>query len=537
MPRVAVNILSVAVGLLTLGALVAWFPRGDAPATSAGTPSATSAGASSAPATAASSDPSAASSPATSPAANAPAGNAAAAIGEPLDLVPAESLLCWYGRPFPDVTPLSGEPSALATLVQLIPRVTPLDTQGKLYARALEAFALSIAYPHVFALIDAAAKPAESDPSGRKLDRLRFAAIVQIDDKKEAEAAFGRIIQAAVNEQTDHARAALTLREAGQWRYQELRDQRLPEWTAFAWGRIGPHFVLTIGQDVWPEIAAVAAGQRPALSRAEWLGGVRGPRGRNALIEITVAMEGIRRRLDPLVGGRATEFFEAWHAGKVQRAHWAMGFEGPALYCVAYTEEEGRVRERLYADPAIREPRLLATIPNGARYAIYRFPPAQVLTRMAASWLATEQPADRQAVRQAWDEIQARNGFDAQRDLLAHLGDYIVLHNDPPHPLHLPLATTTLVEIREQPQAVRAALDALCRGYQEFWQQQAEKTGQPNLLRLEHDGDGIWYVRLPIGVAGPAWTVTDRFLISSWSPTALRAYLEKVGDRAGRRLP
>jgi hypothetical protein len=34
--------------------------------------------------------------------------------------------------------------------------------------------------------------------------------------------------------------------------------------------------------------------------------------------------------------------------------------------------------------------------------------------------------------------------------------------------------------------------------------------------------------------AGRAWTVTDRFIITSWSPAALRSYLEQIGDRVGK---
>jgi hypothetical protein len=34
-------------------------------------------------------------------------------------------------------------------------------------------------------------------------------------------------------------------------------------------------------------------------------------------------------------------------------------------------------------------------------------------------------------------------------------------------------------------------------------------------------------------VAGVAWTVTDRYIVTSWSPRALREYLEIAGEAAG----
>jgi hypothetical protein len=454
------------------------------------------------------------------------------ALGEPLDLVPAESLLCWYGRPFPDTTPLSDDASTFGTMLQLGTRLagSSLDPQTKLYARIVEAFGLAIRYPHVRVLIDARAKPIDSERPGPRVDRLRFAAIVQAEGQDHA---FKRVIQAAVNEQTDTQRATLSRKQAGTWSYQELWDRRLPDWSVVAWGEIGPYFVITVGQDVWPSIAAVASSAAPALSDVDWLDSVRGERGRHALIEIIVAAQDIRERLDPFVDGRATDFFRAWHAENLERAHWALGFEGPALYCVAHFMEEGHVRERVYADPSIRDPRLFAVIPETARYAIYRVVPQQVVPAFVSSLLATQGRDTREHAEKLWARIQAEQGFDAQRDILAHLGEHIVMHNDPPHPLRIPLAMTTLTEIRDEPQRVRQTIDAMCQAWQEVQTARVEKTGMPNVPSLERDGDGIWYLQFG-PLAGPAWVVTERFIITSWSPVALRGYLEKVGDRAGR---
>jgi len=53
---------------------------------------------------------------------------------------------------------------------------------------------------------------------------------------------------------------------------------------------------------------------------------------------------------------------------------------------------------------------------------------------------------------------------------------------------------------------------------------------------LHRADDGVWNIQFG-PFAGPAWTVTDRFIITSWSPTALRSYLSKVGDKVGQRKP
>ena len=461
-----------------------------------------------------------------------------ASADEPLDLIPADHLLCWTGRPFPDTTPPTDEdsPSVLATLLDVGTRIAgrPLDSKAQLMVRLLEAFGLMIRYPHALALIDARAKPVGPDGLGRRVDRLRFALIVQTGAKSEP---FRRTIQKIVNEQTDNQQASLQRKKAQRWSYQELKDNRLPDWCVIAWGDIGEHFVLTVGAGVWPLIASVGAGETPALSRDPWVVAARATLNPKPLIEIHAAARAIRERLDPLVDGRATGFFKAWHADDMARSHWALGFDGRALYCIAHilNNDEKTVR-RIYADPKIRNKRLLATIPETARYAIYRVPVGKIVPRLISSWLATRSPEVRQSAEQAWARIQAEYGFDAERDLLANLGRHIVMHNDPPHPLHVPLAMTTLVEIRSEPARVRQTLETICRAWQTGLERANEQNSVPNPALLHRADDGVWNIQFG-PFAGPAWTVTDRFIITSWSPTALRSYLSKVGDKVGQRKP
>jgi hypothetical protein len=483
---------------------------------------------------------------------------------EPLDLVPADSLLCWYARPLP--VPAreleQGEPSTLQTLLELGTRIAgqSLDRGTQLGVRMAEMAGLLTRYPHALVLIDARAKPAQTDLEARRVDRLRFALVVQVAGRRpgrDTPAApepdrsaepFLRIIQKAVNEQTDSGAATLSSHRAEQWSYQELRDQRLPDWAVIAWGEIDGHFVLTIGADVWPVIAAVAAGHEQSLTQDPWYAAARGKSRRTALIEIFVAAEAIQRRLDPFVDGRASEFFQAWEAGPLEQAHWALGFEGRALYCLAHFRMARRTTgpaedttvQRLYAEPNNRDRRLLAMIPAEARYAICELPVGPFLTRFFRGLLAIQGDKARANIERIWAQIQAEHGFDTQRDLLDHLGNHVILHTDPPHPLHLPLALTTLIEIRDQPEAVRRTVEALCTAWQTALDRAAAKGGNPPPFTLHRDDDGIWYLRFGLagpewfGLAGPAWTVTPGYIILSWSPVALREYLDKVGPEARR---
>jgi hypothetical protein len=455
-----------------------------------------------------------------------------AAGQEPLELVPAEALLTWHGQPFPDTRPVSEEPTPLGALIDVGTRIAgrPLDQRGQLTVRLLEALSLMVRYPHALALIDAEARPLESDGRSRKVDKLKIVMIVRTG---ESSGPFRRVVQKVINEQTGPAFATLALREAGRWKYQELHDSRLPEWCAIAWGEIGEYFVLTLGRELWPAVAAVAEGRAPSMARDDWVRTVRGKRG-PALIEIVVSARAIRERLDPFVQGRASDFFEAWNALDLERAHWALGFEGRAMYCLAHFLSDGTTRARLYADPQRRDPDLLAAVPEGARYALYRVPLEKIIPQFFSSLYVTRGREYRARATEVWEKLQTEQGFDAGRDLLALLGENVVMHNAPPHPLHLPLMFTMLLEIREEPRQVRDTLEKIGQAWQATLQQAAERSGQPGLLSVLQDPDGIWYVQFG-PIATIAWTVTDRYVITSWSPHALREYLQLVGPAAGSR--
>ncbi len=478
--------------------------------------------------------------PAETAAAEQPAGSkpadqsvAAARADEPLDVIPAENLLCWKGLPFPDTDPTSANPSPIGTLIDLINRVghTPLGAKEQLTLRIFETLGCAVRYPFAIALIDARAKPARADGTGGKVDRLCIAAVIKTAGNSEP---LRRIIQKVINEQTDAGVARLEKKTVGRWTYQELRDSRLPEWCVIGWGELGPHFVLTLGDGVWPLVASVAAGETGSVSKDKWVAKIRQQHPEEPLIEVVVAAQDIRQRLDPFVQGRATKFFEAWHIADAQQTHWALGFEGRAMYCVANFRNSDSTVRQLYADPGIRVKRFLQTVPDGARYAIYRLPVATFLTRLVSSYYATRGEEDRAAAARLWAQIQADLGIDAERDALAHLGRNVVLHNYPQHPLHLPLAFTALIEIRAEPKKVRDTLEKLCRAWQEGLEKVADETGVPNPAHLYREDDGVWF--LQIGpVAGLAWTFTDQFIVTSWSPKALRQYLDEAGDRAGRR--
>jgi len=468
---------------------------------------------------------------------------AGASAAEPLDLIPADNLLCWKGLPLPDVDRSPEGPSSLGTLIDLFGRISgqQLGPKEQLTIRIFETLGVVARYPFAVALIDTRATGAREDGSGSKVDRLRIAAVIKTDGDS---APFLRIIQKTVRSTTDAGVASLSRKQAGKWTYQELRDSRLPPWCVIAWGQLDEHFVITVGQGVWEQIAEVATGRQRSMNADPWVAAVRKQYQAEPLIEVVVSIQRIRKRLDPFVKGRATGFFRVWDSAEVERVHWALGFEGRALYCITNSHSaRGDVR-RVYADPRLADEHLLSLVPQESRYAVYNVRVARFLPRLISSFYATRSNRERQQATALWNKVQRDLGIDAQRDVLDNMGRRILLHNYPRHPLHLPLAFTTLIEIQHNPEQVRASLEKLCTAWQEAIDRSAADEDRPAPARLERDDDGIWFVQFG-PVAGLAWTFTDRYIVASWSPKALREYLERFGDRlddpptthAARRRP
>ncbi len=452
----------------------------------------------------------------------------------PMKLIPADALLAWKGMPPGDERAEAadaGQPDAFRTLLDAIGQIGQLRPQTQLWLGIFDTFGLVVKHPFALALLDAKAVTTASG-KGKQLSDAKVAIIADFDGEF---AGVRRKIQALMNDLTDQKYATLEKKRVGELEYQELTDKRLGFWN-IAWGAIGDHFVITFGPAVWPEIAETALGKRPSLAADPWLKDARAKQSPEPLIEIVSQSQAIRERLDPLVEGRASAFFKAWESSDIERAYWALGFEGPAMYCLAEFDGDKGTRRKLYADPRIKDPRYLATIPDGSHYAIYRLPVQWLLPKLFAGYYATQDPSDRLAAEKLFAKIQADNGFDADKDLLAHLGDTIILHNYPQHPLHLPLAFTCLMEIRGDAKRVRKTIDAVCEAWRDAMDEASAKNTDLRPAMLDHESDGLWYFQYAM-VSGVAWTVTDKYLITSWSPKALRDYLREAGSKVGTVIP
>ena len=87
---------------------------------------------------------------------------------------------------------------------------------------------------------------------------------------------------------------------------------------------------------------------------------------------------------------------------------------------------------------------------------------------------------------------------------------------------------TLWLPIQREPETLHAGVDRLFKA----WQHQLANDG---MLRLRKDADGVWY--LFFGINGPALGMTDRWLVISFSPPAVRQSMVFLRNLAAETLP
>ena len=451
-----------------------------------------------------------------------------------LSLIPVDAMLSAFVRPVPKdlnpdrdfraPVPDESGPSFAQTLMQVLGQVfdDAVKPQNAIGLRITEAFFKATKYPYAIVLLDAAAKPLERRPDAVRIDRLRLGAAIRTAGKS---AEFATILQQTLDRVTNAEFATLSDREAHGVRFKVLQDKRLDADEVLCWGEIGEHFVVAFGEDTFETMAGCAAGKAQSVAKDEWTRSARSARAADTYVELWLGSQRIREYLDPHVSGAASAFFREWDADKMQRGHWAFGLQGKAMFCVAHFQIDGDTVEREYAKPQPADAAIMQTVPADTNYAVYDLSVGPFLYRVFASMVATRDRSTQVEIARNWERMQRENNFSAQTDILDNLGDTLVMHKYPLHPLKIPICVTTLIEIKQNPQQVAKAMNAMTTAWTNLQTENIEK-GIVMPATLTQDGDGIWFLNL--GLAGPAWIVTDKYIVASWSPFALRQYLNQA---------
>lgn len=470
------------------------------------------------------------------------------------DLVPANAMVMYAARPYSflnastPTTTTSGPDEAtqvpISSIIAFLNAAGLIPGEGQVYADIATALPLLGRFEHAVVLLDISTQVIErkveeenASPAPNailRLNQLQAAVIFHTGSEDQAVLEqLNRVIGRYTNRQV----AKLTSHEVSGFKYQRLADDRVKDWAIWEWGKIGDYYIVAFGDGAIERIIDVHTGKSGSMSTDPWyVKAAEKTKAKTSLAHWFVGFSRLKDRLGDAAEGRVAKVAAALEASDMTHDLWAVAHEGRALAVRRCYRRSGEDIVRSYSEPSGYASHYLNIVPPKARrLAILNVPTRWLVDNLPRAWVASQSESNVRKWRTAWERLNEEKGIDISANLIDHLGDTVVVFDYPEHPLKIPFALTVAIEIND-PRAVRIATDALLDAWGQYLDDRAERN-KTVLVRakVRHEEDGVWYLQL--GILGPAMKVTDRFLVVSWSPQALRDALKFIEpqDRTGNR--
>lgn len=462
-------------------------------------------------------------------------------------LVPADCLVAYMAKPYagtdarsedgPTTMPPQ-EPSpqlSIASILVFLNASGLIPDEGQVFADVAGSLPLLGDFEHAFVLLDVssrvirtATQPEREEEVSLRLKDLQAAIIFRTHGRhRQVLEHISRIVGRYTNEKV----AALESVESASAGHQRLKDDRLPGWAIWEWGRFDEFFVVSFGSGAFGKIARTYAGDEPCLSNDAWFkSACAATNGDRAAAQLYITLSRLEQRLAHVAQRRHTRVIRALEAENIDQDLWTIGLENRALTWYRCYRKAGQNVFRRYSDPASYPAKHRRIIPPQAgRYGIVHVPTRWLVDNLPRAWLAARSESHFRSWSKVWSNLEREAGIDIRGGIVDHLGENIVIFDHPPHPLRIPFALTIAIEIDDR-RAVRMATDTLLAAWSKYLDQRAEQTGRTLLrAKVRHDPDGVWY--LQAGILGPAMKVTSGYVVFSWSPQALRDALTFIEVR------
>lgn len=461
------------------------------------------------------------------------AATSAPRAGDVMAYVPADAMVVVAGRPPADRKPVSAptsEPDPQLFIQQLLMvagHLRLLPPQARVVGDIVATFPLLGRYPYAFSLLDITARPLPG--GGHRLEQMKAAIIFDTgDDNKPVVQRIRQLLATYTNAELSR----LDQRPCDGGMCYRLVDSRLPPWCVIEWAALGRQFMVSIGEGAFDRMLAVRRGADPAMVDDPWyIGACKLARIHRAFIECVLGASRLRLRLDEAVKGRPEEVLRAMRADKLDRALLIVNADGRVVRAHAILSIEGFDHDIVLSEaPLPGDPAVDVVPPQARRYGYLHHPVADLARGLCGGYLASQGQATSRVLSDGWARIESEYGFNTERDLVAHLGSRLIVHDYPLHPLHIPLLWTFLIETDGAEADVRRALDGMLNAAQAaLADKAANEPGTGIAPQLRRTQDGIWFVQL--GLAGPAVTTTGRWIVIGFSPEAVRENLPYLQAR------
>lgn len=465
-----------------------------------------------------------------------------------ITLVPADATVAYIAKPYDEPAPehaATSQPGtppkptvSIAAIIDFLNAGGLIPNEGQVFADIASALPLLGRFEHAMVLLDVSSrvirtKADPGDPDGGELSlRLKELQCAIIFRTNGEHRLVLQQLNRIINRYTNKEVARLETQRASGYKYQRLTDERMPGWAVWEWGRLDDFFVLTFGAGAFEKIAATYKGESATLHDAEWFRqAMVKTKGDSAIVQVFIAFAQLGQQLGVAAQGRHSRVIKAIAADNMTYDLWTVGREGRALRCYRCYQREGKDIVHRYSDPANYPVRHRGIIPPDAeRYGIITVPTQWLVDNLPRSWIAAKAESTVEKWTRIWERLEQETGVDINGNLVNHLGKTVVFFDYPPHPLNVPFTYTIAIEIDERP-PVKMAIDTLLSTWSRYLDREAERKGT-TLVRVKvlQSDDDIWY--LQAGILGPALKVTDRYIVISWSPQALRDAMEFIRPEA-----
>lgn len=444
-------------------------------------------------------------------------------------------MAAYFGRPSPDMlnAPPGGTAENLASWLVTLKGMGLIPKDGRVAADIIGTMPMLWRRPHAAVLIDITTQEIRADVF--RLNRMQAALIIA---NRGIEVAIERRIRDLLATYTDPQQSTIVPRRIAGVRYHRLSEERLPDWAVTEWGQVGDYFLVAFGQGAFERMVAVMQGREAALADDPWFRQAHArAQGSTCGIEIYADLLRIRERLEEEAKDRPGDVLRALHLHEAEKLVWTTGHDERAIRSVVVGRGlNGNDYFFILAGRENAPPEVARQIPKAAEsYLVLRMPIGQVFDECRKGYMQSQSHGQRRAVRELWARLQNDYAFDSQANLLDQLGDHVIVHTFPAHPLRLPVFCTIWVQIAGDHGKVAHTVDRMMTAWQDALNRvdpiTTLPTYRPPAFRLSpqvrREPDGLWSLHL--GFIHPAVAVTDGWLIISWSPDAVRDNLRHLG--------
>ncbi len=472
------------------------------------------------------------------------------------EAVPADIVAAYFvsgSDPAEELPPVGASKDAASTLqvaafladqAQHLGLLSRVDTTCRAWIDGLAVMSIAFQHPHAVVLLDIRAMPRTD--GGHELAGLHAALVIHTrGDNGHIE----RRIQHLLNTYTNDEESNMTTRSIGTQVSFTLRDRRLPPWAVLSWGQLGDHYVVAIGDKTFQRIAGAIRNRSPSLAADAWFRHAGRRSEHPAEVALYVRFDQLRRNMDASLMAKIARVKRALGLVGAQRGLWTVGYDGRAVVATNALRRAGRDEFIPIADPNLLQRRPILrdqlsrvwdrlsggpgdqeTLEESLFNAVIDCDPSTVLRGVCEGYAAAKSPRAMRSSRAFWRDLEDNADVSIERDIFSRLGGPVIIHNYPQHALRLPFAWTILMPITGDATILRSHVDRLLESV-------GRQLSEDGFLRLHHDADGLWYIQY--GLSGPGLMVTDRWLVVSFSPHAVRAnvaLLRSPTADAGRPL-